>query len=958
MNSKLILSTILFLLFIGSLNSQSIYSSISQTGRNVEIKLAQPLYLFNITSLDYLYNNYDFNGTSVLNSCIFNSTFFSLDLSNLKNIDHHFGNSYVHYFSICSGLSYYSYAQSVISNNYYHYTTGELKTETFKFGRFGVDNFALKLTYSNNDIPICQYSERNYYFQCDENQEFNFTAPSQYSDCYADVTIKTKYVCPYKNTKRTPIKYSLIQPNILRFTLDENFSNLISINNGYTFQSIPIKPIIDSCDNDGDIVTVNGIFSIDFLSNYTFYFEGGYRIDPSMIISFNSTTLVINTKGYADNNFFISLFGEKSESCAILKPQQQMVNTPWYDSYYKQLIFGCTNCIGAILIGLPKNYTKYGDEGIYLDALTMTLNGGGIYFEAPIYPYKRSDVTPLPTDIQKISDNEIFQFNGSSIVSISGLFIPKVYDNKAYIIGKLEFLNGTICILNYYTLNNTSLTEGKFNIPSGVGNGNFSIYTNDKLVHSNSFTYQPPLNWVSSITQNLEKVQLHLSFPFSLFEITSIKYNDKNGKDLEYTLIEPNIISFTLNSYSSNVLSFNDDYHIETLSNGLNYRPIIYSYSIENGIITMEGLFVSKLTNFKFYAGGNAIGSDQVTYFDSSRLSLIFDQVSHLYVYSDEYSFTMVPDLTITSVGDNLLFTCSLCLGGYLNIKESSQSNQGYQFSENGTIVKQFNTKTILNNYSVFTFTKYSKTLIIQPPLPTNIIVDGSFPQFSTFSNNTIIVSGDFLMDKYYGFDYLNFQFQFDNGTIHSGNKQLLSKSVQNYKYQINAPSTYGSGNFSVFIIFENGKKLITKSFPFNYPTKPIFNSISRIKDKSLIISGDGFFEDVKIVGSFKITTQNKDSNLFSDPDVCGYSPYERTSQKIYCDFGFFNNFVYSHDDPVTIQIRNPQYSKFPFEPFYTQTFFYDSNVDSEMLNNDISLHSVFSKLVATLFILISILLQ
>ncbi|EAL65857.1 hypothetical protein DDB_G0283237 [Dictyostelium discoideum AX4] len=206
-----------------------------------------------------------------------------------------------------------------------------------------------------------------------------------------------------------------------------------------------------------------------------------------------------------------------------------------------------------------------------------------------------------------------------------------------------------------------------------------------------------------------------------------IKYNDKNGKDLDYTLIEPNIISFTLNTYSTNVLSFNNDYHIEALTNGLNYRPIIYSYSIQNGIITMEGLFVSKLSNYKFYLDFSkiAVPSDQVTYFDSSRISLIMNQVSHVYVYSDENLFTMVPDITITSQQDQLLFTCSNCLGGYININDP-ESNQESQFSQIGTIVKQFNTNTIFNKYNAFTFTKDSKTIVIQPPLPSNVKVDGS----------------------------------------------------------------------------------------------------------------------------------------------------------------------------------------------------------------------------------------
>ncbi|EAL65847.1 hypothetical protein DDB_G0283217 [Dictyostelium discoideum AX4] len=303
------------------------------------------------------------------------------------------------------------------------------------------------------------------------------------------------------------------------------------------------------------------------------------------------------------------------------------------------------------------------------------------------------------------------------------------------------------------------------------------------------------------------------------------------------------------------------------------------------------------------------------------------NQASRVYVNSDDYSFIRVPDLTFTSVQDQLLFTCSNCLGGYININEP-ESNQDSQFSQID-----------------------SKTIVIQPPLPTNVIVHEDSAQYSTFSNNTIIVSADFLMDKYNGFDNIDFQFKFDNGIIYSANKQLLSKSVQNYKYQINAPFAYGSGNFSAFVTFENSNKSITNSIPFYYPTKPIITSMSSIKDQELIIRGDGFF-GVKIVASFKtidrITVE------------CEYKTYNQdTNRKFYCQFNHMSYYIqYSPDDPITIQLRNNGELNSKFEPAYTQTFFYDSKSNSEMLNNDISLHSVFSKLLVTLFILISILLQ
>ncbi|KAM9988827.1 hypothetical protein ACTFIY_004864 [Dictyostelium cf. discoideum] len=655
----------------------------------------------------------------------------------------------------------------------------------------------------------------------------------------------------------------LIQPNILLFTLNENSSNLISVNNdNNNIQVLPIKPIINSCENNGDIITVNGLFLKNLQLKYTYNFQGG--------ISF------------VENNFFICLFENKPESYPILKPQQQMELSSHFNYYF---YIDCTNCDGGNLVGLSKNYTKNTGGAVKVNIYDVTLNDdGGIYFEARNnYPFTRSGALQLPTDILIISDNEIFEFNGSSIVSISGYFIPKVYANQPYIIGILEFSNGSIYNLDYNTLNNKIISEGKFNIPCGYGNGNFSIYIKDKL-------------WISSFTQNQEKVQLHLSFSLSLFPITSIKYNDKNGKDLDYTLIEPNIISFNLKAYSTNVFSFNDDYHNETLPNGSNFRPIIYSFSIENDVITMEGLFLSKLSNYKFYLGDskNAVSIYQVTYLDISKLGLIMNQALHVYVYSDENSFTKVPDITITSEQDQLLFTCSNCLGGSININEP-QSNQDSQFSEIGTIVKHFNTNTIVNKYNIFTFTKDSRTIVIQPPLPTNLIFDASLPKLPTFSNNTIIISSDFLMDKYNGFDYTDFQLQFDNGTIYSVKKPSLSKSAQNFKYQTNAPFAFGS--------------------------------VSTFKIDGFKIIGDGFF-NVSLIASY---IKNLGNTTTDD----------------------FNEF------PITILIKSRSDSLFKFEPFYIQSYFYNPNSDSDSkMNNDISLHSVLSKLVATLFVIISILLQ
>ncbi|KAM9992071.1 hypothetical protein ACTFIZ_012724 [Dictyostelium cf. discoideum] len=209
-----------------------------------------------------------------------------------------------------------------------------------------------------------------------------------------------------------------------------------------------------------------------------------------------------------------------------------------------------------------------------------------------------------------------------------------------------------------------------------------------------------------------------------------------------------------------------------------------------------------------------------VTYFDNSKLTLLLIK-PHLNMWIYQYKRTT--------------------------------SNQNSQFSEIGTIVKQFNTNTIFNNYNVFTFIKDSKTIVIQPPLPTYLTIDSILLQFSTLSNNSI-------MQK----------------------NKIKSKSNQNYKYQISIPFSYGYGNFSVSVALKNGRKLKINSISFNYPKKPIITSILKIKDGNLKINGDGLVDEI-VFGTFKTKIENETTGLFSETIEC----YSLTNQyqNINCQF-------------------------------------------------------------------------
>ncbi|KAM9976072.1 hypothetical protein ACTFIR_009913 [Dictyostelium discoideum] len=111
------------------------------------------------------------------------------------------------------------------------------------------------------------------------------------------------------------------------------FPNIFLINNNNT-QVLPIKPFIISCENNGDIIT-NRPIKYNIIQ---FHYIGNKH------------------QGYIDNNFFISLFGNKSESYPILKPPQQIEISSYFNIYNdNNLLIDCTNCDGANLIGLTSN---------------------------------------------------------------------------------------------------------------------------------------------------------------------------------------------------------------------------------------------------------------------------------------------------------------------------------------------------------------------------------------------------------------------------------------------------------------------------------------------------------------------------------------------------------------------------------------------------------------------------
>ncbi|KAK5584306.1 hypothetical protein RB653_005914 [Dictyostelium firmibasis] len=955
---------LIFFLLISTIKSQTLYSSINQTNNIVDIHLNTPLFQINITNVEYLANDVE----STLNSCYFSSNSFSMDLRSLKGVEHilkdSFGSTY--YFSLCSATkSCKSGAQSCLNSD----ITGYSSNETFGLGNLGVDDFALSLTYKNPgkyDCPTGSFN--NYFFQCNQNEEFNIAKYNLNIDsnfaCHFNITIQTKYVCSSNNVPiiSSKVNYSLIQPNIVRIILDESSTNIIKFNNSI-IQFIPIKPIIYSCyNNDSDIITVNGLFFADyFKSHYTFNFNNSISLPISKIISFNSSTIVLNSSGVVDNNFFISLDGVQSDTYSILKSHNQLIMTAVYDES-KMLYINCTNCIGSILKGFRSTIILGLDMYVSIDLSYQSFSDDAIYLEAPISPFKRSNILALPTNFSNIifSGNEVFQFDGTSIISIRGFFIPKTYNNQTYIIGKLQFLNGTIYNLEYKTNDNGFSTTGYFNVPYGYGNGTFSIYINNSsnLVHSNSFSYKPSTSrWVTSMSQNLDKVKLQLSFSHLFYNISSIKYNNINGTELKYQLVEPNIIIFTLDSDSSTTLSFNNDYHIEDISvNG--YNPVIYNYSMNGNVMTMDGLFISKsIPNYKFYLGDikTLVSANNITYFTSSKISLVLNQFLDLYVYSDNKTFTKVPDIALTSDEVNLIYTCSNCFGGYINGFDS-QNNQDKNFSEIGTIVKTFNRNTtkILNAY---TFTKDSITKVLNPPSPSFDNSVNGYYQFSSFTNGSISISGNFLYDKYNGSDYTLFELHFDDGRIYEPQKKILSNSAQHYKYLINVQLGFGSGNFTTSVVNLNGTKSIVNSTPFKYPSSPIIHSIRITDDENspITIQGDGFFGDVIVTAAFKRVVPYYYNGPNTDIFKCSrdYS-YNIESTSIFTCYILpyqFNSSIYYIDAPITFQLISYNYNSV-FNPVYFQTKL------EIVTSNDISLHSVISKLIITITILITILIQ
>ncbi|KAN0030258.1 hypothetical protein ACTA71_010020 [Dictyostelium dimigraforme] len=871
-----LINIFVLILFFKNINC-SIIQSYNQTGNRIDIQLKEPLFKVNITSLgNPLYEN----AVSTLNSCLFNTSAISIDLTKFKGVVNRIKNTgYDDFvFTLCDIVKkdYQSYAYDV--------PYGIPETETFKLGRYGIDDYALKLSYASLKLWFC-YTTSTITFYCSENDDFriHYHDPPT-TQCAYDIEIDSKHVCPYRNVKLMKSNYYLTQPNIVSILLDENSTTTFFFNNGSFIENLLIKPIVYSIENDDYQIIVNGLFFVNMKSQYQFYMEGLF-LD---IISINSTTALLNCTNFMDNRFLVRLgedypFGISGPFSFSKSTNNFNVSLMMYQNDKYATILECSSCIGSVVEGI----IEYNNYSIFIDNSTFSIvnennryiekGGGGIYLRSLYPPYKTSNIIWNPPSSIESYDirNENFQFSGGK-QTIQGYFIT-----PSIVIGKLSFLNGTDVILKYQVLNNFIKTKGIFIIPPGYGSGNFSIYLNDQLVNSTLFNYVPPdssSSWIKSMKQDKEKIQLTLTFDLNPdFNITNIKYS--NGLSLDYQIINQNIIQFNLSSYSTNQITFNDNIHKETLKN---FEHFIYNYSIiENDIVEINSLFLSKdMAYYNFSMGTLLIDQmNRILYFDNYKIKI------NIKYYADNNLILTLygSNISIPIVGRNQEDTQVYIQqsnsddddddGYFIYCHDNCAGIEVYGFIINGesTIIKfsfnnfssgifnigPFNLKsTSINTETWITYkTPLNNTTIVlllpQPTFDYFNSQDGLY-SMTNFEDYEFEVGGNFLYTIYNNSQFCKMSFNFNNGTVYEFTEDnVISKSNSlNRYYKLKAPYANGDGNFTVNYFDStnnNNQMILLKSIPFKYPVGLlVVHSISNVEpnlpNSKLSIIADGIF--------------------------------------------------------------------------------------------------------------------
>ncbi|KAN0030260.1 hypothetical protein ACTA71_010022 [Dictyostelium dimigraforme] len=867
---SLLINILVLILFFKNINCS--IQSYNQTGNRIDIQLIEPLFKINITSLgNPLYEN----AVSTLNSCLFNTSTISIDLTKFKGVVNYIKNTgYDDFvFTLCGAVK--PHTQSYSGFDSY----GRPETETFKLGRYGIDDYALKLSYSSfEELP---YTSLTITFYCSDEDDFKILKkfPPNVGQSHYNISIDSRHVCPYRNVKLMKSNYYLTQPNIASILLDENSTSTFFFNNGYSIENTSTKyldPIVYSIENDDNQIVVNGFFFVNMKSQYQIYIDG-LILD---IISINSTTALLNCTNFMDNRFLVRLgedypFGESGPFSFSKSTNNFNVSLMMQYQYNKyETILECSGCIGSILEGI----IGYNNDSIFINDKSLSIvnennryiEQRGVYLRSLYPPYKTSNIIWNPPSSIETFDikNENFQFSGGK-QTIQGYFITPSIIN-----GKLSFLNGTDVILKYQVLNNFIKTQGTFIIPPGYGSGNFSIYLNDQLVNSTLFSYVPPTSsWIKSMKQDKEKIQLTLIFDLNPdFNITNIKYS--NGHPLDYHIINQNIIQFNLSSYSTNQITFNDNTHGETLKN---FEPFIYNYSIiENDIVEINGLFLSKdLTYYNFSMGTFLIDQmNRILYFDNYKIKINIKYYSEnnliLTLYGSNISIPIVDrnqDTMVYMEGSSdyyYIYCNNNCAGikvqGIKIYKIGSNDEfSTFQFSLDNlnsgifSIGLSYSDSIEVNADSWITYSTPLNNNAIFLPLPPPTFIhlysqDGLY-SMTNFEDYEFEVGGNFLYTTYNNSQYCKMSFNFVNGTVYEfSGENLVSKSgsVKRY-YILKVPYANGDGNFTVNYFDNANNYILLKSIPFKYPVGLlVVHSISNVEpnlpNSKLSIIADGIF--------------------------------------------------------------------------------------------------------------------
>eukprot|EP01132_Coremiostelium_polycephalum_P000451 gene451-571_t len=326
----------------------------------------------------------------------------------------------------------------------------------------------------------------------------------------------------------------------------------------------------------------------------------------------------------------------------------------------------------------------------------------------------------------------------------------------------------------------------------------------------------------------------------------------------------PNILSFNLTKFSTNIISINN----HTYDFKFAFDLIIYNYRYDPRLdsFMITGLFsqyyINTLMHKCFFVTlGDTDFTDKIINFDTNGLQIpIRDYIDNNLTlsfnngFSDRFNsrtFQVYTNSNVTLVIKSLInnidgtlgnASCTYCIGGILF---------GGKLGTQDNIIRSLNfsfiiTDTFIEKNAIYIQSPISNKRSNEIPMQPEVITQESDLNL----NFTLFEGGDtFYFKLYYGSQntnsevYIELFLEFENGTIYKFNYLVPFVRSNFYNYTLRSPEGFGFGNFRVYKVF-NGTKEMIFTKPFSYPKLEIvsFSSVFASQGGTVSIFGNGIF--------------------------------------------------------------------------------------------------------------------